>query len=60
MFIEFAGTISTAGASGGHYTCDTKDSRSGSWFRTNDSQIPFHIEASEVSKTAYVVLFKRA
>ena len=57
--VEFAGRVNTDGESAGHYTCDTKDSKSGSWFRTNDSQIPIHIEASEVSNTAYVVLYKR-
>ena len=47
------------GDSAGHYTCDVRDN-SGAWFRTNDSCIPVQIETSEVSKKAYVVLFRRA
>ena len=58
--IEFAGRLSSTGESGGHYTCDTRCSKSGTWFRTNDSCEPIQIEAVDVSKTAYVVLYKRS
>ena len=57
--IDFAGRLSSTGESGGHYTCDIKESKSNKWFRTNDSRLPIQIEEAQVSKTGYVVLFKR-
>ena len=57
--VDFAGRLSTSGESGGHYTCDIKDSKTKSWFRTNDSCLPVLIDEAQVSKTGYVVLFKQ-
>ena len=57
--VEFAGRLSTTGDSGGHYTCDIKDSFSKTWFRTNDSRLPIQIDEANVSKKGYVFLFKR-
>ena len=57
--IEFDGRLSVNGQSGGHYTCDIKDRMSNMWFKTNDEQDPLSIQVDDVSKYAYVVLFKR-
>ena len=47
------------GESAGHYICDIKDNVSNQWFRTNDANLQVALNISEVSKFAYVVLFKR-
>ena len=39
-------------------TCDVKD-KERNWFRTNDNLVPISIEARNVSKIPYVVLYKR-
>ena len=57
--IEFDGRLSASGQSGGHYTCDIKDRMSNMWFKTNDEQDPLPIQEEDVSKYAYIVLFKR-
>ena len=57
--LEYDGRLRKSGESGGHYTCDIKENTSNVWFRTNDDQEPVQIEVSEVSKNAYVVLFKK-
>ena len=57
--IEFKGTLSLAGVSEGHYTCDVKDEFTKKWFKTNDGRDPLLISDSEVSRAGYVVLFKR-
>ena len=57
--IEFQGTLALTGQSDGHYICDIKESSSGKWFRTNDNNHPIPIESQDVSKSAYVVLYKR-
>ena len=58
--IEFRGTLDPSGQSEGHYICDIRDNLSNQWFRSNDANLPASISASEVSKFAYVVLFKRS
>ena len=57
--IEYSGRLSATGGSSGHYTCDVRESKSGLWFKTNDITRPIQIQVSHVSKSAYVVLFKR-
>ena len=57
--IEFQGTVRSGGYSDGHYICDIKDRFSESWFRTNDNNIPIPISVENVSKAAYVILFRR-
>ena len=57
--IEFKGRLSRSGLSEGHYTCDVKESTYGEWFRTNDNCIPIPIQSQDVSKSGYVVLYKR-
>ena len=57
--LEYDGRLRKTGESGGHYTCDVKDSTSKKWFKTNDDQEPRPITVSEVSKNAYVVLLKQ-
>ena len=56
---EFRGTLRPDGTSEGHYLCDVKETSSNQWFRTNDSSLPVPIRTSELSKFAYVVLYKR-
>ena len=57
--IEFSGHLTSTGYSEGHYVCDIKEKSSGKWFRTNDNNNPILIEEEEVSKSAYVVLYKK-
>ena len=57
--VEYVGSLSRAGVSNGHYICDVKDPNSKLWYRTNDDRSPIELEVSEVSKNAYVVLYKR-
>ena len=57
--LEYDGRLRKSGESGGHYTCDVKESVSKMWFRTNDEQEPMPINVSDVSKNAFVVLLKQ-
>lgn len=57
--LEYDGRLRKTGESGGHYTCDVKESVSKMWFRTNDEQEPMPINVSDVSKNAFVVLLKQ-
>ena len=57
--IEYKGNVTSTGYSVGHYICDVKDRSSGKWFRTNDNDDPIQIQEEDVSKSAYVVLYKR-
>ena len=57
--MEYRGSITGTGESRGHYICDVKDFESNSWFRTNDNRDPVQIPSTDVSKLAYVVLFRR-
>ena len=57
--IEFKGSLTATGQSEGHYICDVKERSNGQWFRTNDNDDPISIEAEDVSKSAYVILYKR-
>ena len=56
--IEFDGSLRLDGESHGHYKCDVKDKEGNSWFR-NDNRTPVSIEVGNVTKLAYVVLYKR-
>ena len=57
--IEYHGSVHTRGESDGHYICDVKDKSEGTWFRTNDNKDPIPIEPEDVSKCAYVILYKQ-
>ena len=57
--IEYQGSVQTTGESDGHYICDIKDKSEGTWFRTNDNKDPLPIEPENVSKCAYVILYKQ-
>ena len=57
--IEFQGSVRSTGQSDGHYVCDIKDSSTGMWFRTNDNNDPQPINCVDVSKFAYVVLYRK-
>ena len=57
--IEFQGSMSRSGDSGGHYVCDIKSYRDGKWLRTNDNDAPEAIDESQVSNLPYIVLYKR-
>ena len=46
------------GESTGHYICDIKEKYTNSWYQTNDSEIPKKIDCSEVTKDAYVILYR--
>ena len=58
--VTFSGRVDNLGHSHGHYTCDVKDKENNTWFRTNDSTDPVPIEAKDVSKLPYVVLYNRS
>ena len=58
--IEYSGRMSNDGGSSGHYTCDVQPHNTDQWYRTNDNSLPVNIASSEVSKTAFVVLFERS
>ena len=57
--IEFQGRVTLDGESTGHYVCDVKCSSDRKWYRTNDNNDPRAITVDEVSKVAYVILYKR-
>ena len=57
--IDFQGSLTNTGESQGHYTCDVKDARTETWYRTNDNRNPVQIAMKNVSKHGYVVLYKR-
>ena len=57
--IKFKGTLTAIGRSQGHYICDIKERSSGKWFRTNDNDNPIAIESEDVSRSAYVVLYRK-
>ena len=56
--IDYRGSLAASGESQGHYTCDVKDVKTNEWYRTNDNANPVHIRNNDVSKHAYVVLYK--
>ena len=56
--VENKGSVRRTGASVGHYVCDVKDKLSQQWFKTNDNKNPINIGLDDVSKHAYVVLYK--
>ena len=57
--VEHKGTLGQTGESSGHYICDVKQKGTSHWFRTDDEKEPIQIDASDVSKLAYAVLFRR-
>ena len=57
--IEHSGILKDSRKSSGHYICDIKDKKTGRWFRTDDDKSPRRIEAQNVSKFGYIVLYKR-
>ena len=56
--IEFQGSLRSSGESQGHYICDIKDHSTNRWFRTNDNNNPIPIDIEDVSKYAYVILYR--
>ena len=57
--IEFQGTVAATGESNGHYICDIKERSTGLWFRTNDNYVPKQIGIADVTKNAYVILYRK-
>ena len=57
--IEFQGSLRSSGESQGHYICDIKDMATNRWFRTNDNSIPIPIDVEDVSKFAYVMMYRK-
>jgi uncharacterized UBP type Zn finger protein len=57
--IEYQGSVRGTGESQGHYICDVKDKSSQMWFRTNDNNVPIPISLEDVSKCAYVILYRK-
>ena len=57
--VEYQGRVRRTGDSAGHYICDIKDRASKKWYRTNDNKIPIPIEVDEVSRFAYVIMYKK-
>ena len=57
--IEYKGSINRSGESEGHYICDIKDRSTRRWFRTNDNSEPIQIDVEDVSKFAYVILYRK-
>ena len=57
--IEFQGTVAATGESNGHYICDIKERSTGLWFRTNDNYVPKQISIADVTKNAYVILYRK-
>ena len=57
--IEYQGSVQTTGESDGHYICDIRHKSEGTWFRTNDNKDPVPIRQEDVSKCAYVILYKQ-
>ena len=57
--IDFQGTVRVTGESNGHYICDIKENSTGLWFRTNDNLEPRPISIEEVTKNAYVILYRK-
>ena len=57
--VEFQGSVKNTGESEGHYICDIKDRTSKKWYRTNDNRTPIPITPEEVSKYAYVIMYRK-
>ena len=57
--IEFQGSLRSSGESQGYYICDIKDHSTNRWFRTNDNNNPIPIDIEDVSKFAYVILYRK-
>ena len=58
--IEFSGSINRAGHSQGHYICDIQVMPSKTWYQTNDNEHPKPIQEEDVTKSPYVILYKRS
>ena len=57
--VEYQGSVRNTGDSAGHYICDIKDRASKKWYRTNDNKTPIPIEIDEVSRFAYVIMYRK-
>ena len=57
--IEFQGTVRVTGESNEHYICDIKEKSTGLWFKTNDNLEPRQIGIENVTKNAYVILYRK-
>ena len=57
--IEHQGNITRDGEGQGHYLCDIKSSKSNTWFRTNDNNVPLPISIDNVTKNGVVILYKK-
>ena len=57
--VEFQGSVRNTGESEGHYICDIKDRASKKWYRTNDNKTPIPIKVDEVSRFAYVIMYRK-
>ena len=57
--IEHQGNITRDGEGKGHYLFDIKSSKSNTWFRTNDNNVPLPISIDNVTKNGVVILYKK-
>ena len=57
--IEHQGNITRDGEGQGHYLCDIKSSKTNTWFRTNDNNVPLPISIDNVTKNGVVILYKK-
>ena len=57
--VEYQGNVRKTGDSAGHYICDIKDRASKQWYRTNDNRTPIPIDVGEVSRFAYVIMYRK-
>ena len=57
--IEHQGNITRDGEGQGHYLCDIKSSKTNTWFRTNDNNVPLPISTDNVTKNGVVILYKK-
>ena len=57
--IEYEGSFLSSKTSQGHYTCDVKSIETNNWYRTNDEFLPQLIQQQQVTKSGYVILYKK-
>ena len=53
------GLIAVGDSSTGHYICDVKEKTTGLWLRTDDDKPIRKLSFSEVSKSGFIVMYKR-
>ena len=56
--IDFQGTVRVTGEDS-HYIFDIKEKSTELWFRTNDNLEPQQISIENVTKNAYVILYRK-